>query len=268
MTLRCEAVSVVRAGRRLVDRVSIELRSGEMTAILGPNGAGKSTLLRVMAGDIPPDEGWVRLSDRDLGEWSPLELARRRAVLPQLSGLSFPFTVAEVVQLGRHPHGDADAPSGRKAVERALHIMELDRLRNADYSVLSGGERQRAHAARVLAQVDGASHEPWVLLDEPTSALDVVHQHQLLQALAQLAADGAGVVVVLHDPNLAARYAQALLLLGEGRLLAHGATDEVLVPESLERLYGVPVEVIRLDGRDHPIIVAGAPPPSPRPQAD
>lgn len=251
-----ESISVRRGGRALLDAVSLQLEPGRVTALLGPNGAGKSTLLKLLAGDLAPDEGVVRLDGTDLGALSAPELAMRRAVLPQLSGLSFPFTVREVVRLGRHPHGDAYGPSGADAVHRALEALELEALAETEYGVLSGGERQRTHAARVLAQLDGLEGQPWLLLDEPTSALDLAHQHRLLEATTRRARSGVGVLLVLHDPNLAARYADDLVLLGAGRVLAHGPTREVLAEEPLSQLYGVPVRVLQLSDHDHPVVVA------------
>lgn len=253
MSLRLDGVEIRRGRRAILDRVSVELRPGELTAVLGPNGAGKSTLLRVLAGELETDAGAASLDGRSLSSWPPLALARRRAVLPQLSGLAFPFTVEEVVRLGRHPHGDADAPAGRAAAERALAAFDLEGLAGAAYPQLSGGERQRTHAARVMAQVDGAQVDlggpPWLLLDEPTSALDLAHRHRLLARVARFVGAGGGAVLALHDLNLAARHAERVLLLERGRLVADGPTEEVMTVERLGRLYGVEVERLSLSGR-------------------
>jgi iron complex transport system ATP-binding protein len=182
-------------------------------------------------------------------------------VLPQLSGLEFPFSVREVVELGRHPHGDAGTARGHATVDRAIAALELETLADASYPRLSGGERQRAHAARTLVQVDGVDPPGWLLLDEPTSALDLVHQHRLMGQVRSFARSGGGAVAVLHDPNLAAAYADRLVLLAEGRVMVEGPVAEVLRPAILREVYGVEVEVLELPGRAHPVVIAGPPAP-------
>ncbi len=258
MSLCARGVTVVRGGRALLQDVGLDLSAGGLTAILGPNGAGKSTLLAVLSGSLEPDHGEVRLDGLPLCGFGLEALARRRAVLPQLSGLEFPFTVEEVVQLGRHPHGDAGAPSGRRAVARAMAALGLGPLAAAVYPTLSGGERQRAHAARALAQVEvePGGPAPWLLLDEPTSALDLVHQHALMARVRAFADDGGGAVAVLHDPTLAATYADTLVLLSQGRVAATGPAETVLEPAILSSVYGVPLDVVRLPGRSTPVVVA------------
>lgn len=258
MTLDLADVGVIRRGRKLLDGVSLTVQAGQLTAILGPNGAGKSTLLRVCSGDLAPEEGGARLDGVDLLSWPLDQIAKRRAVLPQLSGLEFPFTVREVVRLGRLPHGDADSGSGAALVERALTAMELGGLADRRYPLLSGGERQRTHAARVLAQL-GLEGRPgaWLLLDEPTSALDLVHQHRLMENVRAFVDGGGGAIAVLHDPNLAARYADRIALVSRGQVVAEGPPDRILDPDILGPVYGVRVDVVHLDGWDHPLVVAG-----------
>lgn len=258
--LELKDVTVTRGGRDLLAQVSLQLRPGELTAILGPNGAGKTTFLSVAAGSLSPSSGSASLDGVPLPEWDGLALARRRGVLPQLSGLDFPFSVEEVVSLGRHPHGDSHTPTGQAAVERALALLELGPRRHALYPTLSGGERQRTHAARVLAQLDGVSGTPWLLLDEPTSALDLAHQHRLLARCRALVAEGTGVVAILHDPGLAARYADRWVVISAGRLVADGTPREVLAGGTLAAALDVHIDVLEPEGRDFPVVVA-----SPRP---
>lgn len=255
MTLSLEDVRVSRDGRVLLQAQRLELTAGRLTAVLGPNGAGKTTLLRLLSGELEPDRGRITLDGHTLEAHGLEALARRRAVLPQLSGLRFPFTVDEVVRLGRLPHGDAHAPAGHAAVERALKRTRLEELRGAPYPRLSGGERQRVHWARAWAQVDvpegGAS--PWLLLDEPTSALDLMHVHALLQEARSFASQGGGVVLVAHDPNLAARYADDVILVTRGTAQAPGPVDEMIRERRLSDVYGLPLERIERGG--HPPIV-------------
>jgi iron complex transport system ATP-binding protein len=244
--------------RRLVDGVNLAVEPGQVHALLGPNGAGKTTLLRLLAGELPPQSGSVELNGRTLATLTPRERARQRAVLPQAHGLSFGFTAAQVVALGRLPcprHGPA---AEARIVREALALAGVDALADRSYPTLSGGERARVQLARVLAQVweplpDGAAR--FLLLDEPTASLDLAHQHDCLRAVRTLAAQGLGVLVVLHDPNLALRYAGQVTLMGRGRVFEQGPPAHVINAVSLERLYGVPVRLLRPDGDRLPVVV-------------
>ncbi|MEL6188139.1 MAG: heme ABC transporter ATP-binding protein [Myxococcota bacterium] len=256
MTLALDSVRLARGGRVLLHARQLEFAAGRLTAVLGPNGAGKTTLLKLLAGELKPDRGRVTLDGEALETHGLEGLARRRAVLPQLSGLRFPFTVDEVVRLGRLPHGDAHAPAGRAAVERALRRTDLLALREAPYPRLSGGERQRVHWARAWAQIDApeTSAPRWLLLDEPTSALDLKHVHALLQEAQDFAGSGGGVVLVLHDPNLAARYADDVTLVTQGEAEAAASVGEVLRADRLSAVYDLSLERIDRPGQA-PIIL-------------
>lgn len=253
--LRAEGVGIRRGGRWVLQGLDVALRGGEVLGVLGPNGAGKSTLLAALCGELAPDAGRVGLDERPLAEWPGPERARRLAVLPQSSSLSFAFRVEDVVGMGRLPHAsgrhrDADI------VERALRAADAWHLFGRNYLVLSGGERQRVHLARVLAQLWPGGEGQVLLLDEPTSMLDPLHQHTTLQAVRDFATRGAAVLVILHDLNLAARYCDRLLLLHEGKPHALGPVDEVLRAEPLREVFGLDVLVQRHPERDHPLIVA------------
>jgi len=244
--------------RRLVDGVSLSVEPGQVHALLGPNGAGKTTLLRLLAGELPPAAGMIELNGRTLATLTPRECARQRAVLPQSHGLSFGFTAAQVVALGRQPCPRRPAAEEARIVGEALELAGVGHLAQRSYPTLSGGERARVHLARVLAQVweplpDGAAR--FLLLDEPTASLDLAHQHDCLRAVRALAAQGIGALVVLHDPNLALRYASQATLLGAGRVTEQGAPTQVITAQSLERLYGVPVRLLRPEGDRLPVVV-------------
>jgi iron complex transport system ATP-binding protein len=232
-------VGVRLGGRDVVDGVDLAVHHGELVALVGPNGAGKSTLLAVLAGDREPDRGTVLLGGLPIGRWSTRELAMRRAVLLQQSNVSFAFTVAETVRMGRYVWGDASAEEDDDLVAAAMRATEVDHLADRDVTSLSGGERARAAMARVLAQ---DAHV--MLLDEPTAALDLRHQEQLLVLAAQRAAQGAAVVVVLHDLGLAAAHADRIAVLAGGSVCAVGSPVDVLRPELLADVYDWPVEVL------------------------
>ncbi|WP_430332441.1 heme ABC transporter ATP-binding protein [Rhodococcus sp. ACT016] len=239
VTMRATDISVERGGRTVLDHVSIEVRAGEVLALVGPNGAGKSTLLAALSGDQPVAAGVVELDGRPLSDWSPSEMSRRRAVLPQQHTVGFSFTARQVVRMGRAPwQRTPRAADDDKMIDDCLDVCDVRHLADRPFSVLSGGERARVALARVLAQ----STET-VLLDEPTAALDLGHQEAVMRIARERASNGAAVVVVLHDLGLASAYADRICILENGRSAADGPSAEVLTEELLSRVYGHPVEV-------------------------
>jgi iron complex transport system ATP-binding protein len=229
--------------RRLINDVSLSINSGEMVAIIGPNGAGKSTLLRLLTGYLTPGCGECLLLGRPLEQWPPQQLAKVRAVMRQHSDLAFPFTVEEVVSMGRAPHGKRDA---QWAVQQVMAQTDCLGLAQRDYRQLSGGEQQRVQLARVLAQLWQPQPTPaWLFLDEPTSALDLYHQQHTLRLLRTLTRQQPiAVCCVLHDLNLAALYADRILLMHQGQLVATGTPQEVLQAEILTRWYQADLGVV------------------------
>jgi len=258
--IELEAVTV-RAGKRtLLDNVSLRVAQGEVLAIVGPNGAGKTTLLRTLTGEAPTAAGEVRLGGRGLHAWGARELARVRAVLPQESSLGFPFTAHEVALMGRTPHVEsAERPADHAIARAALALAQVGHLGDRSYTTLSGGERQRVHLARVLAQLwDGPREQGrYLLLDEPTSSLDITHQHLALRAARQVARDGAAVIAVLHDLNLAAQYADRLLLLRAGAVVATGTPTEVLIPSLIREAFCFEALVTPHPHLPIPVVIAG-----------
>lgn len=245
-------------GKTILDNVSLNVKSSKITAIIGPNGAGKSTLLKIITGELMPDQGLVELDDYSIQQWNAKEMARRRAVLPQSSSLTFPFIVRDVVSLGRMPHRNGqETADDLRIVHKALTLVDMDGFTARSYLTLSGGERQRVHLARVLAQVWNPQKETqqYLLLDEPTSNLDLQHQHSALQLARHWAERGAGVLVILHDLNLAMIYADDALLLDRGKTIAFGEVEKVLVSEVLEPVFKVGIEVLTINGRARPQIV-------------
>lgn len=226
----------------LLKNIGFRLNNGESVALLGPNGAGKSSLIRLLAGDRPASSGGIDIHGRPLEAWSRRELAQVRAVMPQLQAVSFPLRVEEVVALG--------LPDGLKGntrhpqVEQMLSLLEVEHLRGRRFLTLSGGEQQRVQMARVLAQIWEAPRPPLLLLDECTSALDPAHQHRILQLIRDITRRGVGALWVVHDLNLAARYADRILLMQQGRLLVDDAPDQVLTPDWLAQVYGLRADVI------------------------
>jgi iron complex transport system ATP-binding protein len=260
MSLAASGISVRAGGQTLIEDASLTALPGRVHALLGANGAGKSTLLHALAGAIAPVNGTITINGRALAHCPRWNLARLRALLPQQDALRFAFRAEEIVALGTHPAADRRPATIRARVAEALARAGATELARRRYTELSGGERARVQFARVIAQlIDPAAPAPrYLLLDEPTAHLDLAHQHACLAQLRQLAADGIGVLVVLHDPNLALRYADDATLLRGGRVLAQGHAAQALRAETLETAYGLQLREWRdADGRLAFVSLAG-----------
>jgi iron complex transport system ATP-binding protein len=237
------SVGLKLRNRAILTGVDLALTPGKIVAIVGPNGAGKSSLLKLVAGERRPTYGEVVLDGRPLTQWAPAALARRRAVLPQSVTLAFPFMVEEVVALGL----PADLARSKLAacVDRALNAVDMTGFVACRYDELSGGERQRVQLARVLAQAwmgEGA----YLLLDEPTTNLDLGHQLLTLHLARAHAEAGGGVLIVLHDLNLAAMAADEIVALKGGVRIASGPPAAVMTDDLIAALYGVAAQVGRV----------------------
>ncbi len=255
--LEVAGLTVHRGGRDLIQDITLSVAPGEMVAILGPNGAGKSTLFRSIAGEMPYDRGEVKLSGQAIDNWSPTEKARLLGILPQSSTLNFSFSVEEVVVLGRTPHATSSSEN-QQIVEQALQSVDALHLKDRDYTALSGGEKQRVHLARVLTQIweRAKQGQRVLLLDEPTSALDPAHQHLTLQVARKFAADDLGCMVILHDFNLAARYADRIVLIQNGQLVASGTPEEVMTREVIHNVFELDVTVMKHPKHGCPLIIS------------
>ena len=251
MHIEVHDLTVVRSGRALLDGVSFEVGSGVLLGIVGPNGAGKSTLLRAMAGDIRPDHGSVSLGGHSVTEFSLQDLARRRAVVGPQTVSDVVFHVRNVVQMGRSPHGRHQAnPHDDAVVVEAMRRTDVDHLAERPMRSLSSGEQQRVTLARALAQETSV-----LFLDEPTSALDIGHQELVMSILRDTAGSGATVVAVLHDLNLAAAYADRVLVLHSGAIAALGNPPDVLTSDVLTEVYRRPIAVVEHPFRDCPLVL-------------
>lgn len=241
LALCASAVSLSLGGTAILRGVDLAVRAGRVLALVGPNGAGKSTLLSVLCGDLVPDCGTVTLDGAAPADWSPRELAARRGVLMQRVDVSFPFTVTDIVRMGRAPWAGTSAEDwDDEVVAAAMDDTDVLQFAPRVFNSLSGGERARAAMARVLAQ------EPaLLLLDEPTAALDIKHQELMLTLVRERAARGDAVVVVMHDLALAAAYADEIAVLSAGQVAAAGPPAQVLTAELLSAVYDHPIEVWR-----------------------
>jgi iron complex transport system ATP-binding protein len=230
-------------GKALIDDVSLTLAGGQLTTVIGPNGAGKSTLLRVLAGELVCSAGTVRYGSEDARTLPPWRLAARRAVMAQTTRLAFPFSVREVAALGIDGIGRGLTRERRRAVvATALEKAEVAHLADRIYQTLSGGEQQRVQFARALVQLSAgreASADQVLFLDEPTSHLDMSHQLQLMDEVRSLAASGVATFVTIHDLNLAAAYADHLVVMRGGRAVAQGKPHEILTTALIAEVFGL-----------------------------
>ncbi len=252
--LEIQNLSVAYGNFLALRQVSLTAREGEVVAVIGPNGAGKSTLIRAVSGVVAPKEGLIRVGGRDAARLSPIERARYMAVVPQARALPPDFSVYQTVLLGRTPHlnwlGSA-GESDHARVRRALALTETDHLARRPVGTLSGGEQQRVLLARALAQ-----DTPLLLLDEPTTHLDLRHQSTLLKLVRRLATDqGLAVLMVLHDLNAAALFADRIALLAAGRVFAQGRPAAVLTRQNLSEVFQIPVTILPHPDNGAPLIL-------------
>ena len=273
--LTAHHLDVARRHNVILRDLSLSIEPGRVTALLGRNGAGKSTLLKTFAGEltgsVAPNgvrvTGDITLNGEPLARIDTSRLACLRAVLPQAAQPAFPFSVDEIVLLGRYPHarrGGARhviAHRDRDIAWQALERADADALVGRDVTTLSGGELARVQFARVLAQLwpddDAMEAGPrYLLLDEPTAALDLAHQHRLLDTVRAVAREWRlGVLAIVHDPNLAARHADTIALLADGTIVAHGTPRDVMTPAHIAQCYGFAVKMVETGDRSPPVMV-------------
>ncbi|MCW5249799.1 ABC transporter ATP-binding protein [Streptomyces sp. SHP 1-2] len=253
MELRTEGLIAGYSGRTVVNGVDVTVPSGRVVAIVGPNGCGKSTLLRAMARLHAPEAGRVLVGGEDVWRMRQREAAHRIALLPQSPQAPEAVTVAGLARYGRHPHQGLFRQWSRAdelAVERALSATGTTGLAERRLDELSGGQRQRCWLAMALAQ-----ETPVLLLDEPTSALDIGHAVEVLDLVREIAADGRTVVMVVHDLAAAARYADSLVAMRDGRVVACGAPRDTIDASLVRELYGVDAEVLTAPSDGSPVVV-------------
>lgn len=246
-TLAAEELSLRRRHQVVLSDVSLALRSGEVVSVLGANGAGKSTLLSSLSGELDAircDSGTIWLNNRDLKTMSANEQARQRAVLPQTPSLAFDLRVSEVIAMGAYPFARLSHECVQQRVHQATAYADVTHLLDRRYPELSGGEQQRVQFARIIVQVlaaaNGTRQRCYMLLDEPTASLDPLHQQKLLRSVHELSrALNIGVLIIVHDVNLAALWSDRIALLCDGRLLECGTPSIVLTAGNLKKAYGV-----------------------------
>lgn len=254
--LQLNDISYSAHGKRLIDRVQAHIRPGALTALMGSNGAGKSTLLRMIGGELKPAAGHISWDGSSVLDRNPRDLAKHRAVLRQQYAVQLPFSVYDIISMGRYPHcGSKLTPQCKSVIEKVAAYTGVEPFLKRNYLTLSGGEQQRVQLARVLAQVwDTPSDHRLILLDEPVSALDIHYQHQLLALARSLTKANFTVVAVLHDLNLAMQYADDVLLLKKGKMVHFGPKEETLNGSFILETFGVQASLYHTGEHPHPII--------------
>lgn len=246
--LKAKNISLNINENQILDKVSFNVECGKFVAVLGPNGAGKSSLLKCVTGNLNNFLGEVKIEGKDITSYSEKELAKKRAVLSQSLEIAFPFSVSEIVMMGRNPH--IDGREGRRdaeIVENCLKMVAMEEFVTRQFNSLSGGEKQRVLLAKTLAQLeDGGSQKgKYMFLDEPTSALDLKQQSLTLNLVKDLVINrNIGVMAILHDINLAAKYADEIILLKDGKVIKSGETKKVLNKKNLEDLFDLNIQTL------------------------
>lgn len=261
--LQVDNISLSLGHAPILRQVSFDAPGGELCVLMGANGAGKSTLLKTLAGEYLHYQGAIRLNNNELKEIPVAGQATLRAVLSQQQNLSLPFTVEEVTRMGRFVYSNRSASLDQEIIDYALKTLQVYDLRQRSFLTLSGGQKQRVQLARVLAQLLEApdidavdySGRKMLLLDEPVTGMDILHQQVALQLASRLAARGVLVVAVLHDFQLAAAYAQRIILLHQGRVYADGNVAKVLTASNIETCFGIAVSVLQHPLCEYPLIV-------------
>lgn len=265
LAIECQQLSYQIQDKTLLDNISTEFPTAQITVILGNNGAGKSTLLGCLSKELTPSNGQIIWQNTPLKNLNFSVLAQQRSVLPQLDSMVFSLSVQELIRLGANVQIYTDTTSVNKTVQEVMRMCDIEHLASRDVMTLSGGEQKRVHLARVIAQIwpadyfDSPPEHPflgrWLLLDEWTNSLDLHHQQSLAKTLTQLAKKGLGVVMVLHDINLCAQIADKVILLNQAQLVQQGSVNQVLTSETIEKYLGLAVKVINVDEIQHPVIL-------------
>ena len=256
--LRTEGIYYNIGKKNILNNISIDFKPGEVNMILGPNGSGKSTFLKVFSGELKPSQGNVFMDNTNIRELKKEDIAKVRAVMTQQPELSFPLAVEEVVMMGRYPHFDFN-PSRKdeEICNEAISKMQVQHLVGRNYLTLSGGEKQRVQFARVLSQIwevpESASR--YLFLDEPLTNLDINYQQSFLLVSQELAKTNTVLIAIMHDINLSVQYADNLLFLKRGELVAHGSASDILSEELIKEVFDVDVRFVSNPINGMPIMV-------------
>ncbi len=255
--IRAHQISYQYKDFHILDAVDVHLEYGEFLAIVGPNGAGKSSLLSMLANEVKSRQQIV-FKDKNISDWPVQELSRHKAKFSQHNSNDIPLEVKDVVMMGRYPYFDAQPKQeDLEAMNKMMYETDVYYLKDREYNTLSGGEKQRVHLSRVLAQLQNRIAHKLLFLDEPLNNLDVKHQYKVLETIKEFTQKANSAVVVLHDLNLAAQYADKILLMKSGRAAAYGTPEEVFTAENISNAYNFPCTICEHPVSHNPMIIFG-----------
>lgn len=256
--LEAYKISYSHRKHSILENIDVSVSYGELLIIVGPNGAGKSTLLNLLAHEMGKNGEPIFFKKKTFEEWDEKELPRNKAKFSQNNSHDIPLSVTDVVMMGRYPYfNSVPHKKDHDAVLKAMEETDVASLELRDYNSLSGGEKQRVHLARVLAQLDNEESNKLVLLDEPLNNLDVLHQHRILHTVKNFTERGNAAVMVLHDLNLAAQFADKVMLLKKGKIVCHDVPDKVFTKETISRVYNFPCTICPNPINKNPLIIFG-----------
>ena len=241
----------------MIDDISIEINDGDMVSIIGPNGAGKSTIIKLISGELIPTNGNVYFMDKDNLQWDSFELAQHRSILSQSNNLTFPFSVLDIVKMGRYPFElTEDKIFNENICKELIDVFDLSDRIDQNYTTLSGGEKQRVQLARVLAQIYSKKNynNKLLILDEPTSYLDINHQYSLFKYLKKLNKEGLTIVMVLHDLNHAVLNSNKMIMLKDSKIIEYGDTSKILSEKNLMKVFNIELNLITTTKSKEPFI--------------
>jgi len=243
----------------ILDAVDVSVEYGEFLAIVGPNGAGKSSLLSILANEIKDHiEQQILFKNKKITDWKIIDLSHHKAKFSQHHSNDIPLLVKDVVMMGRYPYFDNEAKNeDYEAVNFVMIETDILHLQNRDYNSLSGGEKQRVHLSRVLAQLQNDVAHKLIFLDEPLNNLDIKYQYKTLQLIKNFTAKANSAIVVLHDLNLAAQFADKILLMKAGKVVASGKPNDVFTPEKISETYSFPCQICENPINKNPMIIFG-----------
>lgn len=242
----------------ILEGVDVSLEYGEFLAIVGPNGAGKSSLLSVLANEVKSGKQNILFKDKPITAWNIKELSKHKAKFSQHNSNDIPLEVKDVVMMGRYPYFDAQPrKEDLEAMNNMLYETDVFHLKDREYNTLSGGEKQRVHLSRVLAQLQNEIAHKLLFLDEPLNNLDVKHQYKALEIIKKFTQKANSAIVVLHDLNLAAQYADKILLMKSGRVAAYGTPEEVFTAKNISEAYSFPCTICDHPITNNPMIIFG-----------
>ena len=240
----------------ILNDISLHIESGDMISIIGPNGSGKTTLLRTISNEIPVSDGKIEFMNKNILDWGLNEYANKKAVLSQSNNLVFPFSVIDIVKMGRFPlNNKGNQTEENNLCKKILNIFDLNDYIDQNYITLSGGEKQRVQLARVIAQIWSDDYSKKILiLDEPTSYLDIKHQYLLFKFLKELNQKGLTIIMVLHDLNHALSNSNKIAVLKDSKLISFGKTKNIITEDLIKNVFEIDLKLINYEGSDMPII--------------